>query len=88
MACPCCGKKTAGEALCRTCAVKQKIKKLQVCPRWVAFASNRMLPPMMFFAISLFALAMAATFDSDAVRLALALASALSGAVGLYILSS
>ena len=68
--------------------MKERIKNLKTCPPWVALASNKVLPPMVFFAISLFALAVASNFDSTIVRINLALASAFSSAVGLYILSS
>lgn len=87
MTCPSCGKKTTGD-MCRSCLMKQKVKDLQACPQWVALISNKTLPPMVFFAISLFALTVAASFDSTAVRINLALASAFSSAVGLYIMSS
>lgn len=88
MVCPSCGRKSRGNSQCGTCAVKQRLKNIRVCPQWVALASNKMLPPMVFFSISLVAFSAAAVFDSTAARFALALAGALSSAVGLYILGS
>lgn len=88
MVCPYCGKNAKGEGPCRTCSIKQRVKSLKSCSPWVAIASNKMLPPIVFFAISLLALTAAASLDSGVVRVNLAVASAFSSAVGLYIINS